>query len=277
MVDSWLPALDIHSRRFSLWPGRAPLIKQGSEGVPMKTLLAIDRGNTFTKLSVSVGKKLAEIQSCSDDNLGREITRLYSAYPIENTIFSDVRDAYTNDAINKLLPNPLLKVIHTLKFPFLLNYSTPETIGADRLANMTGACALRPEQNVLVIDFGTCTTYSLLIAGAFLGGSIAPGRSMRFKALHHFTGTLPLIEPSADQKSLLGTSTTGSILSGVDHAIVLETDAMISEYKSQYDHLEVILTGGDYSFFENSLKSATFVEPQLTQIGLHELLRQNIL
>jgi type III pantothenate kinase len=117
----------------------------------------------------------------------------------------------------------------------------------------------------------------LLIAGAFLGGSIAPGRSMRFKALHHFTGTLPLIEPSADQKSLLGTSTTGSILSGVDHAIVLETDAMISAYKSQYDHLVVILTGGDYSFFENSLKSATFVEPQLTQIGLHELLRHNIL
>jgi pantothenate kinase type III len=55
----------------------------------------------------------------------------------------------------------------------------------------------------------------------------------------------------------------------------LEIDAMISEYSSLYNNLKVILTGGNYSFFENSLKSATFACPQLTQLGLHEILRIN--
>lgn len=242
----------------------------------MKVQLAIDRGNTLTKLSVSDGKNLLEIRTASDENLANEIAKLLSCYSIEKTIFSDVRDGYANEEIKKLLPEALLMVGHTLKFPFSISYTTPETIGHDRLANMAGACALQPGRNVLVIDFGTCTTYSLLLEGTFAGGSISPGRAMRFKALHHFTGKLPFIEPTPEQKNLLGTSTAGSIQSGVDHAIVLETEAMISAYRNQYNNLEVIITGGDYSFFENSLKSATFAEPQLTQIGLHEILRQNI-
>jgi len=242
----------------------------------MKTQLAIDRGNTLTKLSVSDGKNLIEIRTSDDENLANEIAKLLSSYFIENTIFSDVRDGYGNEEIKKLLPERLVLVSHTLKFPFSISYTTPESLGHDRLANMAGACALRPGRNVLVIDFGTCTTYSLLLEDTFAGGSISPGRAMRFKALHHFTGKLPLIEPTSEQKNLLGISTAGSLQSGVDHAIVLETDAMISAYRNQYNLLEVIITGGDYSFFENSLKSPTFAEPQLTQIGLHEILRQNI-
>ena len=242
----------------------------------MNMQLAIDRGNTLTKLSVFDGKDIVDIRNAGDENLVEEIAQLFSAYPIAHTIFSDVRDGYSQNEVMKLLPLPLVLVSHTLKFPFSLSYSTPETIGHDRLANMAGACALFPGHNVLVVDFGTCTTYSMLLEKTFVGGSISPGRAMRFKALHHFTGKLPLIEPTTEEKLLLGTSTTGSILSGVDHSILLETDAMISEDKSQYNNLEVIITGGDYSFFENSLKSATFAEPQLTQIGLHEILRQNI-
>jgi len=242
----------------------------------MKTQLAIDRGNTLTKLSVFDGKNIVDIRSSNDDNLEEEIAQLLSAYSIEYTVFSDVRDGYSQNAMMKLLPSPLVLLSHTLKFPFSLSYSTPETIGHDRLANMAGACALLPGHNILVVDFGTCTTYSMLLENTFVGGSISPGRAMRYKALHHFTGKLPLIEPTAGEKILLGTSTTGSIRSGVDHAILLETDAMISEYKNQYDNLDVVITGGDYSFFENSLKSATFAEPQLTQIGLHEILRHNI-
>jgi type III pantothenate kinase len=242
----------------------------------MKTQLAIDRGNTLTKLSVFDGKNIVDIRSSSDENLEDEIVKLLSAYSIEYAVFSDVRDGYSHDAVMNLLPLPLVLVNHTLNFPFSLSYSTPETIGHDRLANIAGACTLFPGRNVLVVDFGTCTTYSMLLEKTFVGGSISPGRAMRFKALHHFTGKLPLIEPTAGEKLLLGTSTIGSILSGVDHAILLETDSMISEYKSQCNNLEVIITGGDYSFFENSLKSATFAEPQLTQIGLHEILRHNI-
>jgi type III pantothenate kinase len=128
---------------------------------------------------------------------------------------------------------------------------------------------------VLVIDCGTCITYSLLHEGNFIGGSIAPGVRMRYRALHEFTGKLPLLEPVHHVPIAAGSSTATSIQSGVELAIVLETDAMIGAYHSAFEIPDVLITGGDYSFFENSLKSLIFAVPQLTQLGLHEILRIN--
>jgi type III pantothenate kinase len=242
----------------------------------MKYQLAIDRGNSFTKLSVFDGKEIVKVSAFKDDELAEGLSETQSTFNIQNTIFSDVRDGYSNDRILSMLPKPCVLVSTKLILPFALQYSTPETIGHDRLANMAGATALRPGQQVLVIDFGTCTTYSLLCDGAFCGGSISPGRRMRFRSVHDYTGRLPLLEAGSIKPALLGDSTAGSIQSGIEFAILLETDSMIEAYCRQFSNPTVMITGGDYSFFENNLKSATFAEPQLTQIGLHEILRNNI-
>jgi type III pantothenate kinase len=98
---------------------------------------------------------------------------------------------------------------------------------------------------------------------------------MRYRALHEFTGKLPSVEPSRILPAIAGSSTAASITSGVELAIVLETDAMIEAYGHAFKNLQVLITGGDYSFFENSLKSTIFAVPQLTQLGLHEILRIN--
>jgi pantothenate kinase type III len=50
---------------------------------------------------------------------------------------------------------------------------------------------------------------------------------------------------------------------------------MIGAFQQEFGPLKVVLTGGDYSFFEKNLKSATFASALLTQIGLHEILRIN--
>jgi type III pantothenate kinase len=83
------------------------------------------------------------------------------------------------------------------------------------------------------------------------------------------------VHPIDDLPMLVGDSTHNSIMSGVQLAVVMETDAMITAYRKQYNTLQVIITGGEHSFFENSLKSSIFAVPQLTQIGLHETLRIN--
>lgn len=242
----------------------------------MKYQLAIDRGNSLTKLSVFNGKEIVKVVVFGDDALGAGLSEIQSDFSIQNAIFSDVRDGYSNNRILEMLPDSCMLVSHTLRFPFTIQYATPETVGHDRLANMAGASALHPNQHVLVVDFGTCTTYSLLHNGVFRGGSISPGRNMRFRSIHEYTGRLPLIETDSIKPSLLGNSTTGSIKSGIEYAILLETDSMIAAYREQFDNPIVMITGGDHSFFENNLKSATFAEPQLTQIGLHEILRNNI-
>lgn len=241
----------------------------------MKYQLAIDRGNSLTKLSVFDGNAIVKVESLEDSSLASGISAICSSFDVGSSIFSDVRDRYSNDEVLSMLPKGCMLVSMELQFPFKINYSTPETIGHDRLANLSGARSICPDGNILVVDFGTCITYSLLLNQAFCGGSISPGRQMRLRSLHDYTGSLPLLKTSANQPTLVGSSTMGSILSGVEYAVILETDAMISAYHQKFNDLEVIITGGDYSFFENNLKSAIFAAPQLTQIGLHEILRSN--
>ncbi len=241
----------------------------------MSRQLAIDRGNSFTKLSVSDNGLLDKTISLTDAQLEKELPKFLAATNPTAIIISDVRDTFP---FEKFLPDSVcetLRLTPTLKLSFSIDYETPETLGADRLANISGAMAQMPGKNLLVIDCGTCITYSLLFQNAFIGGSIAPGRRMRFQALHKFTGMLPEVEVSDSLTRLAGQSTAESIQSGVQRAILLETDAMIHAYHEQYEELQVILTGGDYSFFENNLKSRIFALPELTRIGLHEILRNN--
>jgi type III pantothenate kinase len=237
--------------------------------------LAIDRGNSRTKVSVAQEGELMICHSFSDAELTSGIQSLFSQYPISRAILSNVRETRIPELLSACIPVPILELTHELNLPCTLRYKTPETLGNDRIANMAGACMRYPKQNVLVIDCGTCITTSILVRGTFLGGSISPGMRMRFEALHHFTGKLPLTSHSDSIPSFPGDSTEHSIQAGVQLGIASEIDALITVCLEQFENLQVVITGGDYSFFENSLKSAIFVSPQLTQYGLHEILRLN--
>ena len=74
---------------------------------------------------------------------------------------------------------------------------------------------------------------------AFVGGGISPGVDMRFKAMHHYTTGLPLIEikESFDVFELVGRNTEESIISGVLHGIRAEIDGIIDSYKENYENL----------------------------------------
>jgi type III pantothenate kinase len=241
----------------------------------MQTQIAIDRGNTLTKISLAQEGSIITSQSCLDNEILGALENFVSNYEIGSGIIANVRDDFSPEQVPFLQSIKWLRMSPSLNLPFKMDYDSIETIGHDRLANIAASCILFPKENALIVDCGSCITYSLLANHLFVGGSISPGLNMRFRALQTFTGKLPLVEPIEHLPALLGKSTSGSILSGVQHAIMLEIDAMISEYRIEYANLRVILTGGNYSFFENSLKSATFACPQLTQIGLHEILRIN--
>jgi len=241
----------------------------------MKMQLAIDRGNSRTKVSVSTGRELVNFQSFSDAEFPQGIESLFRAYDITQAIISNVRESELPSALATCIPVHTIQLSHKLRLPFSISYSTPETLGNDRIANMAGAAVSFPNRNVLVVDFGSCITASILVEEAFLGGSISPGLRMRFNALHHYTGKLPIIDPTVNTPAFPGDSTESSIQVGVQRGIISEIDAPIQECLLRFKNLQVVITGGDYSFFENSLKSATFASPQLTQFGLHEILRIN--
>jgi len=126
-----------------------------------------------------------------------------------------------------------------------------------------------------VIDAGTCITYDLITAeGTYLGGAISPGIRMRFKALHTFTGKLPLIEQE-EFDDLIGQTTQESILSGVYNGITGEITHLAGRYHEKSGDLAVVITGGDHHFLHNKLKISIFAAPDLVLLGLNEILDYN--
>ena len=154
-------------------------------------------------------------------------------------------------------------------------YETPETLGKDRLAAAVGANELFPDQNLLIIDAGTAITYDLVSEkNQFIGGNISPGLEMRFKALNHFTGKLPLISYS-DEFQPIGRNTTDAIRAGVQNGILYEMAQTIDLFNRNYQNLHIIMTGGDSNFFDKKLNYSIFVHFNLTLIGLNRILEHN--
>jgi type III pantothenate kinase len=168
-----------------------------------------------------------------------------------------------------------IELDHTTKLPIVNLYDTPETLGKDRLAAAVGANELFPDQNILVIDAGTAITYDFVSAkNQYLGGNISPGLQMRFKALHEFTGKLPLVE-SSNYYSEIGKNTTEAIRAGVQNGILFEIERTIQLFANKYPDLQVILTGGDSVFIDQLLNEEVLVHLNLTLIGLNRILEFN--
>lgn len=156
--------------------------------------------------------------------------------------------------------------------PLVSRYTTPGTLGVDRLANVVGAHITFPDRTVLAIALGSCIILDVVTAdGVHLGGAISPGLHMRSRAMHTFSARLPetdLLQPVED----LGTSTQGSLHAGIHHGIVHELRGWMQTLRQQYPDLVVVLTGGDAPRFTRALKSGIFADPTLTLRGLHALL-----
>lgn len=235
----------------------------------------IDIGNTLLKTAVFDGELLvAEARMDLADN-----TRLLAfqdslGFP-ESCIISAVRHIPEWLLRHFEGRSRLIILDHTTPLPFAINYSTPETLGRDRIAAVAAAWKRFPGRNVLVIDMGTCITYDLLTAkGVYEGGAISPGLHMRFKALHNFTEKLPLIDPESPTP-FIGKSTTESIRSGVMHGIQAEMDQIIASYEKIYEDLTVYVGGGDNKYFDKQLKYNIFAGSNLVVEGLKVILDFN--
>jgi type III pantothenate kinase len=237
--------------------------------------LIIDIGNTLQKLAVFEEKKLVLKEIFNDLDSEKLFRFIENNGPFRGIIQSSVviHSRELEDTLARA-GKFILLTAHT-PIPFKNLYQTPESLGKDRLAAIAGAFSLFPGRNVLVIDAGTCITYDFLTNnGEYLGGGISPGIRMRFKAMHTFTGKLPLIEPD-NFDELIGRSTRKSLLSGVYNGVVAETGELIRQYQEKFDDVLVIITGGDHQFLHNKLKISIFAAPDLVLLGLNEILDYN--
>ena len=238
--------------------------------------LVIDIGNTRLKTAVFKDREI--IQNDVFENSAAALgAGLFDQYKIQHIIVCSVVNEITDflDALSQKATVLLFKA--DTPIPLSNQYQSKSTLGSDRLAAAVGAYSLYPNQNVLVIDAGTCIKYNFSNAqNEYLGGAISPGLKMRFNALHKDTARLPQLHLNLDYKQYLGTNTDESILSGVQTATLHEVEGFINQYKADYDNLTVLLTGGDANFFEKRLKKPIFADNLLLLKGLNEILLYNL-
>jgi type III pantothenate kinase len=239
--------------------------------------LCIDIGNSLAKTAVFAGSEIINLRQ-SPEIGAQEIDSLISEFPeINHIIICSVR-AHDQDLIT-LVQKRVARVLIFDKdtaIPLTSLYKSANTLGKDRLAAVTGANNIFPDRNVLVVDAGTAITFDLVDEfNRFVGGNISPGMTLRFRALHEFTGMLPLVSPVEDT-DLLADNTTGAIASGVQNGILFEMEAYISRLKDKYNDLEIIFTGGDAKYFDKKLKYTIFVDPHLVFTGLNRILTYNV-
>ncbi len=134
-----------------------------------------------------------------------------------------------------------------------IKYRNPLEVGADRIANAIAVTHYHPNQNIIVIDFGTATTFCAISADkSYLGGVILSGIRLSADALSNNTAKLPPVEITR-MESVVGRSTIESIQSGMYFGALGACREIIERIKQetfQSQDALVIATGGFSSLFE---------------------------
>ena len=151
----------------------------------------------------------------------------------------------------------------------------PREVGADRLVNAVAAHSRYPGA-LIVIDFGTATTFDIVDAsGAYRGGVIAPGINLSLEALHMAAAQLPRIAPKRPQ-AVIGNGTIPAMQSGIYWGYVSLIEGLVMRIREEFgEPMTVIATGGLAPLFHAATTVIEHVDGDLTMRGLLEVYQRN--
>lgn len=180
-------------------------------------------------------------------------------------------------AINRYVgKNPLI-VGPGIKTGIMITSDNPKEIGPDRIVDAVAAY-VKYGGPVLVLDFGTATTYDLVTEdGKFPVGITAPGIRISAKALWEDTAKLPEIEIKKP-KSILATETISSMQAGLVYGQIGQTEYIIKKVKEEtgYANLKVVATGGLGRIIANETDTIDVYDSALTLDGLKIIYDKNV-
>lgn len=247
-------------------------------------ILAIDAGNTNITIGVFDKKELignfrinTKIARTSDE-YGIVIGNILQHNGIDKDQIEDAIYASVVPAVNHSLVSGIIKyfnihpviVKRSIKTGIRIALDHPEQVGADRIVDAAGAYTLYGGP-VLVIDYGTATTYDLVNAeGEFEAGVTAPGVRISAKALWQDAAKLPEIEIKKPE-SILAKETITSMQAGLVYGQIGQTEYIIRNMieASGYDKVRVVATGGLGKMISDETDYIEEYNPHLTLIGLN--------
>jgi len=237
--------------------------------------LIVDIGNTNAKLAIFSNDEIISFETVEYSDVLDVLNGYQKDYNIEKSILSNVGNKITG--LVEFLGEHYFHVNLSIKtkLPIDIDYDTPNTLGVDRIALAVAAFEFSKGNNSLVIDMGSCITYDFVSSkGTYNGGAISPGMNMRFKAMHNFTESLPLVTIKESQ-SIIGKNTEMSLVNGVVHGITAEIDSYIDTLKTEFGEISIFISGGDQPFFVNKLKNSIFADQKILLRGLNKILNYN--
>jgi type III pantothenate kinase len=235
-----------------------------------------DIGNTETKIFIiSVNNKIIRKLNISTKDINqKKLNELFSNFKIDykkikKILFCSVVPKSFNLIKNFLSKKIKLKCyeIKDLNLKSLIkikaNYNQ---VGSDRLANAISS--MNNKNNYIILDFGTATTFDILIKNTYFGGIIAPGIRLSLNTLSDKATLIPKINLKKI-KNVIGNDTISAVRSGFFWGYAGLIDNIINLIKKETGKsFKVIVTGGFSNLFKNSIKTKVNHNKDITINGL---------
>jgi type III pantothenate kinase len=248
-------------------------------------LLAIDAGNTnlvFALVEQSEIKARWRIATDPRRTADQYSVWLHQLLELEGFSRDQVQGVIIGTVVPRALHNlevlaekyfrktPVIAGQGAAAWPLKLDVDEPQNVGADRALNVIAAHAKYPG-DLLIIDFGTATTFDVVsTSGAYSGGIIAPGINLSLDALVSAAAKLPRIAIEApDGDSVIGRTTESQMIIGIYWGYVAMIEGLAERLKREIGRpVTVVATGGLAALFDKHSKVFDAIEPDLTIQGL---------
>ncbi len=253
-------------------------------------LLAIDCGNTNVVFAVFDGESLLGTWRMSTDP--KRTADEYAVWLIQHLALAEIApQAISGAIISNVVPaadstlvqlceryfnvTPLSVEQAIEAYDIPIRIARPDQVGADRIANTVAAHASYGGA-LIVVDFGTATTFDLVDPdGAYSGGIIAPGINLSMDALYAAAARLPRIAV-AKPEQVVGHDTVSAMQSGVFWGYIGLIEGLIARIRAERgEHLVVIGTGGLAPLFADTTDAIQHLDPDLNLRGLRLLYEAN--
>lgn len=224
-----------------------------------RTALLFDVGNTNIKLCLADAKGMGRSYTLPSsnretaDSLGLAVSTIcvregVQPDTVDRWVLSSVvppLNSLLSAACARFFSCPALFVPGDIPLPLENRYARPQEVGADRLLGGFAARTLFDDPELIVVDFGTATTFDCVRDNAYLGGLICPGVLSSVTALGTQTAKLPHISLEFDGDELdIGTSTRQSLNHGVLFGFAAMLEGLTARLKKRLPRARIIATGG---------------------------------